>query len=71
VKEAIFHFAETIRISPDYVEGYNQIGLILAKQGKYKKAEVFFSKAVQIKPSYTEARKNIELLNKILIPDKS
>ena len=67
----MFHFAEAIRISPDYVEGYNQIGLILAEQGKYNKAKVFFLKAVQIKPSYTEARKNIELLNKILSPDKS
>jgi tetratricopeptide (TPR) repeat protein len=66
MKQAMFHFAETIRISPDYAEGYNQIGLILIGQGKYNEAEVFFSKAVQIRPNYAEARKNIALLKKIL-----
>jgi lipoprotein NlpI len=62
MKQAMFHFAETIRISPDYVETYNKIGMILAEQGKYYKAKVFFSRALQLDPGFSEARTNLDIL---------
>ena len=68
-KEAYLHLMEAIKINPDYANAYNQIGVILSRQGKFKKAGVFFSKAIQIEPNHTKARKNIELLNKILLRD--
>ena len=55
----------------EFILAYNQIGVILSRQGKFKKAGVFFSKAIQIRPNYTEAQENIAILKKILSTDKS
>jgi len=51
-------------------KAYNGMGAILARQGNYKKACVFFSKAIQIDSNYTEARKNLEILKKTLSSHK-
>jgi tetratricopeptide (TPR) repeat protein len=56
LKEAFSHFAEA----------YDKIGLILIKQGKFDNAKVFFSKAIQINPTYSEAHKNLKALNQTL-----
>ena len=69
-REAFTHFAEVIKIKPDYVQAYNKIGLILFQQGKFKKAEVFFLKAIQINPNYSEARKNLEMLMRTIESNK-
>jgi len=54
------YFAETVRIKPDHAEAYDAIGCILARQGKLKGAEIFFSRAVQINPNFSKARKHLE-----------
>jgi len=66
LKEAFPHFAEAIKIKPDFVQAYNKLGIILLRQRKYDKAKVFFSKAIEIDPDYSEAHKNLEKLNRIL-----
>ena len=70
VKEAITCFAEVIKFNPDYVQAYNVVGCILFRQRKFNKAKVFFLEAVQIDPTYSEARKNLETLDKILSKSK-
>jgi tetratricopeptide (TPR) repeat protein len=56
-------YAEAIKIKPDYVQAYYKLGLILLRQGKFNKAKVLFSKAIQIDPKYSEARKHLDKLN--------
>ena len=52
------HYAEAIKIKPDYVQAYNKLGLILLRQGKFNKAKVFFSKAIEVDPNFLK-RANI------------
>ena len=63
------HYAEVIKIKPDYVQAYNKLGLILYRQGKFSKAKVLFSKALEIDHNYSEARKNIKIVQKKLLTD--
>jgi len=56
------HYAEVIKIKPDYVQAYNKLGFILFRQGKFKKAKVLFSKALEIDPKYSEARINLDIV---------
>ena len=62
----MFHLTEAIRINPDYAEAYNNIGVIFSRMKKFKKASVFFSKAVQVKPDFTKAHINLEITRKNL-----
>ena len=67
-KEALIHLAETIRITPDYAEAYHRIGFILAQQGKLQGARKFLKMAAQIDPNNMEARKDLEILNRKILP---
>ena len=62
IKEAFSHFVKAIEIKSDYVQSYNKLGVILLKQGKLDKAKVFFSKALQLDPNFSEARNNLNIL---------
>ena len=64
------HFAEVIRINPDYAQAYNEIGIILAQKGKLQKSNDFFSKAIQLEPKYKEARNNLLILKSMLHQDE-
>ena len=66
VNEAMSHFAEVIRINPDYALAYNEIGIILAGKGKLQKSNEFFLKAIQLEPDYKEVRDNLLILKKML-----
>lgn len=48
-----------VALKPDYAEGYNNIGSILARNGKNKEAIPEFIKALEIKPAYAEALSNL------------
>lgn len=72
-EEAIAHLAKFLtvldfedkkKINPDYAEVYYKIGKILYKKGKLKEADIFFSKAININPNYSEAVENLEMLKK-------
>ena len=62
--EAFRHYVETIKLKPDNVQAYNKLGLILFQQGKFNKAKTLLLKAMQIDPNYSEARKNLEILDR-------
>ncbi len=64
LEEAVYHFLEVIKSDPENAEAYNQIGVIRGWQKNYKGARVFLLKAIQIKPDYFMARKNLEDLSR-------
>lgn len=57
--EAIEHYKQVIRIKPDYVEVYNEIGLALVVQGKFSEAIEYYNEALRLNPNYFEAHLNI------------
>ena len=50
-----------LRINPDHPEALNNIGVAFARQKKYQEAIEYFKKALNLKPNYLQARKNLEL----------
>lgn len=64
LEEAASHFFEVIKSNPEHAEAYNQIGVIRGWQKNYKGAQIFLLKAIQIKPDYFRARKNLEDLSR-------
>ena len=58
----MFHLTEVIRINPDDAEAYNNIGVVFSRLNKFKEASTFFAKAIQVKPDFTEARRNLEIV---------
>lgn len=47
-EEARKHFETAIRIDPKFGDGYRQLGLLLAEQGEFPRAEKMLEKAIQI-----------------------
>jgi tetratricopeptide (TPR) repeat protein len=50
----------SLTYKPNDAESFNALGLVFQKAGHWKLAEKSFKKAVEIKPSYQEARKNLQ-----------
>ncbi|HEY3120909.1 MAG TPA: tetratricopeptide repeat protein [Vicinamibacteria bacterium] len=57
--EAIPHYAEAVRIKPDFAEAHNDLGAALADQGRMGEAIDHYSEAVRLLPDYVEARNNL------------
>jgi tetratricopeptide (TPR) repeat protein len=51
---------ELIRRHPNEPRAHNNLGLLLMKQGKTKEAIFHFTKALEIKPNFKQARLNLE-----------
>ena len=49
-----------MQIDPNYAEAYNGMGAALIRLGEIEKAVVFFKKALQINPDYTNAQNNLK-----------
>jgi Flp pilus assembly protein TadD len=49
-----------LEIEPDYVEAHNGLGLALAKRGRIDEAIAHYRRALAIRPSYAEAKKNLD-----------
>ncbi len=58
-EEASRHFAEAIRIAPDYAEAYHGWGLLLAHQGRLDEAITRYDAAVRLKPDFVAAQNNL------------
>ena len=53
--------AQSVRIKPDHAEAFNNMGVILAQQGKFAEAAANYQQALRIKPNYAEAHNNLGL----------
>ena len=62
--KAINYFSEALRLNPEFAEAHNNLGVVLARLGKFEDAGVHFREALRIKPGYVHAKNN---LNKILM----
>ncbi|MBI3812891.1 MAG: tetratricopeptide repeat protein [Nitrospinae bacterium] len=53
------HFNQAIKLKPEFVEAYYNLGLVLAIQGRIEEAIVRFNEAIKLKPDYSEAHQNL------------
>jgi len=53
--EAISHFAEALRIKPDFLDALGNMGLALRKQGKAAESIGFYQRALRVKPDSAKA----------------
>jgi len=58
---AIAHFAEALRIKPDYGDAHNNLGVALAHQGKHQEAIAHFAEALRINPHFADAHHNLRI----------
>jgi tetratricopeptide (TPR) repeat protein len=58
-REAVAHYAEALRIKPDFAQPHYNLGGLLANQGKTQEAIAHFAEALRIKPDYAEAHNNL------------
>ena len=66
LEEAASHYAEVLRIKPDYAEAHNNLGVVLARLGRVKEAADHFSEALRIKPGYKDAKRNLQRARKLI-----
>jgi tetratricopeptide (TPR) repeat protein len=61
VEAAAAHFAEALRLRPDFVEAHNNLGFTLARLGRTDEAMAHFAEALRLRPTYAEAHNNLGL----------
>ena len=49
-----------MKLDPNYARAYNNLGIILANQGRFEEAIEQFSAALKVSPAYKSARLNLE-----------
>jgi tetratricopeptide (TPR) repeat protein/MFS family permease len=54
-EEAINQFKKALKINPEFVEAYNDIGSLNAWQGKFEEAINYYEKALRIEPEFKPA----------------
>lgn len=57
--EAVYHYSEALRVSPDYERALVGLGNVLIKQGKTEEAIHYTKKALLLNPDYAEAHFNM------------
>ncbi len=55
---------EALKLKPDYLEAYNNIGCAYNNLSQFDKAKEVFNKALAIKPDYPLAKNNLQLAEK-------
>jgi predicted O-linked N-acetylglucosamine transferase (SPINDLY family) len=53
-QDAIKSYQRTVKLNPNWAEGYANIGCVLAQQGQHQNAISYFKQAIQIKPNLPE-----------------
>ena len=53
-------YREAIRLRPDYAEAHNNLGILLARQGRLEAAIGHFREAMRIRPDNPEAQRNLD-----------
>jgi len=59
IGEAVAHYAEALRLKPDYAEAHNNLGSALADQGRTLEAIAHYAEALRLLPDYAEAHNNL------------
>jgi Tfp pilus assembly protein PilF len=49
-----------VKLDPNYARAFNNLGIVLAYQGRFEEAIEQFSAALKINPAYKSARINLE-----------
>ena len=52
-------YKETLKTNPNHVDAYNNLGVILLRSGKPRKAKSCYEKAIEINPNYASAHNNL------------
>ncbi|MDO8805941.1 MAG: tetratricopeptide repeat protein [Elusimicrobiota bacterium] len=60
--EAVKHYREALRISPDYAQAHTKLGVILAAQGKTDEAVMHYREALRINPDSAQTHNNLGLI---------
>ena len=55
-------YNQTIKINPNLVEAYNNLGFIFNLEGQNEKAKECYEKAIKIKPNFISAHQNLGLM---------
>ena len=58
-KQSIILLKKSLKIKPDYLEAYYNLGKAFNEKGDYDSAVDSFQKAIKIKPDYAEAHNNL------------
>ena len=59
---AMSHYREAIRLDPEHLRAYNNLGVLLSAAGNLKEAEKSFKKMIEIDPAFAVAYKNLGIL---------
>jgi protein O-mannosyl-transferase len=57
--QAMGHYAEALRLKPDYALAHNNLGMALAAQDKWDQAIAQYTEALRLKPDNPEAHNNL------------
>ncbi len=58
VEPAAAQFRSAVRLDPEYVEAWNNLGSMLAELGRLSEAAGAFRRALALVPEYIDAREN-------------
>lgn len=64
--EAEPYCRDSLRVKPDYFEGYNTLGILELKRGQYAKSEQHFQEVLRLAPKYTLGYANIAVAQALL-----
>jgi tetratricopeptide (TPR) repeat protein len=59
VQEGVEHSERAVAINPTYAEGYNGLGVGLAREGRVPDAIVAYERALSLQPKFDEAQTNL------------
>jgi len=59
IERAIAHYHAALRLKPNYVDVYNNLGLALAGLGQKTEAIKYYQQALRLKPDFTDAHNNL------------
>lgn len=60
--DALRYYNLAVRVDPKYYEAYHNAAIVYMKLGDYENARIVFEKAIEIKPDYAKAHRNLGLL---------
>jgi tetratricopeptide (TPR) repeat protein len=59
VEEGVEHSERAVALAPEYAEGYNGLGVGLAREGRVADAIVAYQRAISLQPAFDEAETNL------------